>query len=369
MNRTGWAKNLDLSSKTDSPPRILEATMMAKRPATLKEVAARVGVGPSTASVVLNGAKSGTKVSEKTREAILRVARELNYRPNVLAQSLRRQRTGIIGFFSGYDGIDPRNGHIAELLYGVQTGCASQGLDLLLYTANANHSAEQIVANLADGRLDGLLVTALPGHPIMRLLAQESLPVVAIADRVPGIASILADTESAGRLQAQHLYSRGHRQVLFVPSDFPFPSALERQTTFLEEAGRLGMRVEMGSPVAGHVPRSKLDPAVQRRDERNLELLRRPSELTALLCWDDHSAYRLASAATAAGLRVPGDVAIMGYNGDLAMTELRWQLTTIRAPWDAMGAAAVAALQSATEGNPPPESTTLPVELVVGSTT
>jgi DNA-binding LacI/PurR family transcriptional regulator len=66
---------------------------------------------------------------------------------------------------------------------------------------------------------------------------------------------------------------------------------------------------------------------------------------------------------------VPGDVAIMGYNGDLAMTELRWQLTTIRAPWDAMGAAAVAALQSATEGNPPPESTTLPVELVVGSTT
>jgi LacI family transcriptional regulator len=100
-----------------------------------------------------------------------------------------------------------------------------------------------------------------------------------------------------------------------------------------------------------------------------LEFFKQPSDLSALVCWDDHSAYRLATAATAAGFRVPEDIAIMGFNGNLADAELRWQLTTIRAPWEAMGASAVTTLQAATEGTPPPESITLPVELIVGSTT
>ncbi len=82
--------------------------MRTKRAHTLRDVAERVGVGPATASVVLNGSRSGTKVSEKTREAILQAARELNYRPNALARSLRTRRTGIVGYFSGYSFIDPR---------------------------------------------------------------------------------------------------------------------------------------------------------------------------------------------------------------------------------------------------------------------
>ncbi|RYG23820.1 LacI family transcriptional regulator, partial [bacterium] len=167
----------ELRKLTRGPPlfRRMLSEVAARRPATLKEISARVGVGPSTASVVLNGAKSGTKVSEETRKAILEVARELNYRPNVVARSLRRQQTGIVGFFSGYEGVDPRNPLVAELLHGIQSGCARQGLDLLLYSANVGHSAEEIAANLSNGRLDGLVVTALPGHPITKLLTKEHL--------------------------------------------------------------------------------------------------------------------------------------------------------------------------------------------------
>lgn len=340
-----------------------------RRPVTLKEISARVGVSPSSASVVLNGAKSRTKVSEETRQAILEVARELNYRPNVLARSLRQRRTGIVGFFSGYDQIDPRNLYVAELMHGIQAGCARQGLHLLLFTPNASHAAEEVVASLADGRLDGLVVTALPGHPITKLLAQERLPVVAIADRLPGIASVLADSDAAGRLQARHLRERGHRRVLYVPSDYPFPSVLDRQASFVEEAGRLGIDVEIGTPVAGHLPREKIDAAVLRRDERIIERLLLPDRPTAIQCWEDSPAYRLASRLSSLGLNIPKDIAIMGHNGNVPAPELRWNLTTVRAPWPALGEAAVAVLHAAIEGATFPQTTVLPVELVVGATT
>lgn len=343
--------------------------MAERRAVTLKEISARVGVGPSTASVVLNGSKSGTKVSEETRRAILEVARELNYRPNAVARSLRRQRTGIVGLFSGYEGIDPRNPAAAEILRGLQVGCARQGLDLLLYSADAGHSAEQIVANLADGRLDGLIVTALPGHPIARLLAQERLPVVAIVDRLPGIASVVADAEATGRLQARHLHDRGHRRVLYAPSDFPFPSALDRQAVFAEEAGRLGIEVEVGPPVAGHVARDRADAGAQRRDERIVERLLRPDRPTVLQCWDDLAAYRLASGLAAHGVRVPQDVAVAGHGGGLTSVEPRWSLTTIRVPWQALGEAAVATLHAAIQGAAHPQTTILPIEPLAGTTT
>src|SRR4051812_370200 len=108
--------------------------MADNRPATLRQIADRVGVGPSAVAVVLNGARSGTKVSEKTRTAIQEAAKEMNYRPNVLARSLRRRRTGIVGFYSGYEFIDPRNQYIAEVMSGLQEGCGIHGLNLLLHT-------------------------------------------------------------------------------------------------------------------------------------------------------------------------------------------------------------------------------------------
>lgn len=328
-----------------------------------------MGVGPSTASVVLNGAKSGTKVSAETRRAILEVARELNYRPNVLARSLRCQRTGIVGFFSGYDGLDPRNPLVAELLHGLQSGCARQGLDLLLYSPNAGHSAEQVAANLADGRMDGLVVNALPGHPITKLLAKERLPVVALADRLPGLTGVLADWERVGRIQARHLYEKGHRHVLYVPPDYPYPSALERQASFLEEAGRLEMEVLIGTPTSGYVPREKLDSGIQRRDERVLEHLDTNPRPTAVLCWDDHAAYRLAARLTERGVRMPSDIGLMGCNGSDPYVQPGWRLSTARAPWKAMGETAIAALRARIDGAEFPQLSVLPVELLEGSTT
>jgi DNA-binding LacI/PurR family transcriptional regulator len=342
----------------------------SRRPVTLKEIAERVGVGASTASVVLNGAKSGTKVSAETRRAILQAAQELNYRPNALARSLRCRRTGIVGFFSGYEYIDPRNQYIAEVLAGLQTGCARHGLNLLLYTPHSGHPPAEVVGNLEDGRLDGLVITARPEHPINSLLAGSHLPVVAIADRIPGLPCVVADAAEGGRLQARHLFERGHRRVLYVPSDYPFPSVEERQRSFMAEAAQLGMEVVQGGPVSAHLDDFELPPEIHLRlVPDDLEKLKGPGRATAVQCWDDTPAYRIASQLADLGYRVPFDVAVSGYNGCAHSAEPRWNLTTVRADWPSVAAAAVEVLHACIEGLEFSDTTVSPVELIIGATT
>ncbi|CAN5486056.1 substrate-binding domain-containing protein [soil metagenome] len=340
--------------------------MSIKKPATLKEIAAHAGVGTAAASVVLNGAKSGTRVSEVKREVILRVARELNYRPNGLARSLRMRRTGIVGYFSGYECIDPRNEYIAAIMGGLQAGCASLGLDFLLYTPHVDLSPESVVANLSNGRLDGLIVTARPEHPISSLLAEAHLPVVAIADPLPNIPTVMADSCHGGRLQARHLAERGHKKVLYAPADYPFLSVLDRYECFREEANALGIEVIDGRPVHGY------HPEIGRRESRlhpdDLALFERSDAPTAVLAWDDAPAYRIATQLADAGLHVPENVAVVGYNGCIPATEPRWRLSTVRAPWHQVGQTAIRTLHRLIEGEEIPFLTMLPVEMIAGGT-
>lgn len=343
--------------------------MAQHRPVTLRDIADRVGVGPATVSVVLNGSRSGTKVSETTRAAVLKAASELNYRPNALARSLRTRRTGIIGFFSGYQYVDPRNEYIASVISGMQAGCQANDLDLLLYTPQVSHTAEDIVRNLADGRFDGLVVTARPEHPIAHLLASAQLPVVAIADPLPDLPCVLADAAEGGRLQARYLARKGHKKVLYVPSDYPFLSVLDRYEGFFEEATCLGMEVVMATPVSGHGPVA--DWEVERSvklSEADMSCLQSEHPCTAIQCWDDAPAYRIASQLAEAGISVPQQVAVMGYNGCTTSVEPRWKLTTICANWPQVGETAVQVLAAMIQGRNYATETVLPVHLVEGNT-
>jgi len=344
--------------------------MAQERPVTLRDIANRVGVGTATVSVVLNGAKSGTKVSQATRAAVIEAANELNYRPNAVARSLRTRRTGIIGFFSGYQYLDPRNEYIASVISGMQAGCQANDLDLLLYTPHVSHTPENIVSNLADGRFDGLIVTARPEHDIAHLLTSARLPVVAIADALPGLPSVMADACEGGRLQARHLAAKGHKRVVYVPADYPFLSVLDRFKAFCDEADALGLEVITTTPMGAHGPIASWEAeraAVLTAGD--LQLLEGSNRCTAIQCWDDAPAYRIATQLAELGYRVPDDVAVVGYNGCTASVEPRWALTTICANWPHVGETAVRVLSAMINGLDFPQETILPVELIQGSTT
>ncbi|HWD39834.1 MAG TPA: LacI family DNA-binding transcriptional regulator [Fimbriimonas sp.] len=344
--------------------------MSTSKPATLKEIALRAGVNTAAVSVVLNGSRSTSRVSAANREAVLRAAAELNYRPNGLARSLRKRRTGIIGYFSGYQALDPRNAYIAEVMSGLQAACVRLELDLLLYTPHRDLSPEMVVNSVSDGRLDGVIVTARNDHPIVPLLARAHLPVVAIADLLPDIPSVVADSGEGGRLQARHLHEEGHRHVLYLPADFPFASVLERQSEFVNQAGRLGMKVTFGRSIHGYHPElSSVESKNMRMPDEDLDRLRGPDRATCVLCWDDTPAFRVASQLSDLGFGIPKDVAVMGFNGCFSSTEPRWNLSTIRAPFREMASIAVDTLHRAIDRQEVLSVQVLPVELIKGATT
>ena len=334
--------------------------MRSKRAHTLRDVAERVGVGPATVSVVINGSRSGTKVSERTREAILQAARELNYRPNALARSLRTSRTGIVGYFSGYSFIDPRNPYIAEVMAGLQSACAERGLDLLLYTPHAGHTAEEIAANLANGRLDGLILSAREDHPIVPLLVDSHLPVVAISDALAGVPSVVPDSAEGGRLQARHLHALGHRDVLYLPADNDFPSVREREMALRDEATALGIRVRTGEAIPGFRLPGEALPPIPAVDLAHLD-----ASCTVVVVWDDGPAYRYLDMLAAAGR---SDVSVIGYNGCQPTVAPRWDLTTVRAHWPTAAARAIAVLDDLIAGHDVAPLTILPIDLISGAT-
>jgi DNA-binding LacI/PurR family transcriptional regulator len=336
----------------------------ARRAPTLRDVAAAARVDKTTVSVVLNGNKSGTRVSDATRRRIEAAAVELGYQPNAIARSLRTQRTGVIGFYSGHEFVNAHDLYLSEIISGLQDSCNAFRYDLLLHSAFRVHSTEALYAELANGKVDGLLLFASGDDALVNLLAASTMPAVAITDSVPNLPSVVVDDAEGGRLAARHLAAKGHRRVLYStagPLSRAYISVVRRLEAFRETAAALGMTVLEAPAVDGNARLS---------DEQRALLTAPPGERpTAAVCWTDGAAHRIMKESRALGLRVPDDLAVIGYNGITTEFEPSYTLTTIRAPWSDVARTAVGQVVDRLRGKPIPGETVLPVTLVEGDTT
>jgi DNA-binding LacI/PurR family transcriptional regulator len=327
----------------------------------MSDVAHLAGVHRVTASVVLNKAEARTRVSEATRQRILEAARQLGYQPNAMALALRRRRTDIIGFYCGYNA----NAHdlfTAEVINGLQKGCAAHHKDLLLYGDFEGRSADEIYAAVVNGKIDGLVMIPSPIKPVTDRLVDSHLPIVAIADSLPTIVSVVVDDAAGSRLLAEHLTGKGHRRIMYRKDLFSHTSAVRRLATFKEVATAHGAEVIESLPA---------DPGYGLSAEEQAHL-RAPAGVrpTAVVCWQDTNAFTLLDHCERLGLRVPHDVAVAGFDGILPRARLAYRLTTVRAPWEQVAQKAVEMLLALMGGEEDlPQETVFPVELVVGDTT
>src|SRR5579884_4297185 len=120
-------------------------------PVTSKDIANRLGLSQPTVSRILNGTP-GYRVSPATRQRVLDMARQLEYRPNAVARSLRHRKTNIVGFYTGYGVLNARNPYLAALLGGLQQACDHERLDILLHGVYRGKSTDDIYGELVDGR-------------------------------------------------------------------------------------------------------------------------------------------------------------------------------------------------------------------------
>ena len=328
---------------------------------TIKDIAERVGVGSSAVSAVLSRSPSRhVRVSEATRARILEAAQQMRYRPNGLARSLRAQKTDVLGVYVTPGYLNPDVVFSSQIIGGLHRGCYAHDKDLLLHGIHQNRPAEEIYAELADGRIDGLILYASPADPVVERLAASSFPVVALVDALAGVPSVVADDAGGSRLLAERLARKGHRRVLYVAGGPHLVSAVRRWQGFQIAAAAHGMEVTEFYPSSRH----------ERLADTDLGWLDWPrsERPTAAVCWNDLTAYYLLEQCRRRGVRVPEDLAVMGFDG-LPSHTLNRQLTTIRAPWLQIAGAAIPLLLRRIDGAQIPEETVLPVELIAGDTT
>jgi LacI family transcriptional regulator len=327
---------------------------------TTKDIARHLGISQSTVSRALSETGSHL-ISPETRRRVEEAARELEYSPNAVARSLRRGRTDVIGFYSGYGSLDARIQFLSEIIGGLQIGCNAHRKHLLLHGDFAHRTAEQVHHELVSGQIDGLILLTPPQDFLVEQLAKSHLPAVALVDAVPQLPSVVADEAQGAQLLAQHLAARGHRHVMYRGAKHGSESTVRRETCFIEEAQRHGIQTTL--------TRAQTHDDLLSDEEKSLLAQTDKNRPTAAVCWQDYSAHLLLRYCRDNNIAVPQRLAVTGFNGFWQEAPTRWELTTIRAPWLQVAQRAVEILMQKIEGESAPLLTALPVELLPGNST
>lgn len=301
-----------------------------ERRATIQDVAHEAGVGKVTVSYVLNGHADRARISEPTRRRVIQAAERLAYRPHAAARSLRRRRADAIAVVFQYaDLFRATSAFIPELMSGVCDACVELGLDVVLHTRRFDDPAHEAAA-LADGRVDGALVLRDEGDALLPLLAASPLPVVHFFTKgSPGEVFLDLDNVAGGRLAARHLLDLGHARLGMFLAPTGATSAHERREGFLAEAPNARLYAAGSDGLAAWV---------------------RAEGITALFAWSDDLAFESVRALQAAGLRVPEDVSVVGFDSSPACEMFAPALTSIRQPVREMASRAVALLHARLAG-------------------
>jgi len=294
------------------------------------DVARLAGVSTATVSFVLNKSP-GQTISDETRERVLQAVAELGYRPNRTAQGLRRGRSATIGFVSH----DADFGEFAaSAIRGAHEACMAQGNVLLLVnTGGSNRQAEQMIVDLLDRQADALIFAAVGTRSVVLPEAARRVPTVllncfASHDPVP---AVLPDEERSGREATQALLGLGHVEIAYLTGS---PSL------WATKARLRGYRRALRD--AGHNPRDQTVLAGNYHVDSGYDLVRvllqRGRLPTAIMCGNDRMAVGALLGLLEAGVRVPDDVSVMGYDDQFQLAaEVRPALSTVRLPYDAMG--------------------------------
>ena len=290
-------------------------------------------------SVVLNGSRSGTRVSQATRQQIVEIARELNYQPNSVARSLARRATHIFGFYSGFDYFDARNPFVAEMTAGLLDACARCKRDLLLHTVFRGQVIDGLYDELLSGKVDGLVVWAPDDDPLVALLRDSRLPVVSVVETLPPFPSVGVAEHNGAYEIGRYLFDRGHRSIIYLTPGAQPPSRGRRLEGMQQAAAENGMALQVTADLASAEVQEAL-------------ALPHSSELrpTAIACWNDMVAYQALSYCRRAGIAVPQEIAITGFDGIELPIEQDVRLTTVRAPWAQVASTAVTYLVDLLEG-------------------
>ncbi|QDD88356.1 LacI family DNA-binding transcriptional regulator [Pseudomonas oryzihabitans] len=285
--------------------------------ATIKDVAARAGISYTTVSHVVNNTRP---VSPGVREKVEAAIAELGYVPSGVARSLRSQATGTFGVLVP-NAVNP---YFAELARGIEDHCERQGYSVIL--CNSDDDAEKqlrYLRVLRERRIDGLVVATVDGDPrFAEALAGLRIPLVLVDRPLEGVQAghIRIDHQHGGLLATRHLLELGHRRIACIGGPADSPVARERVTGYQQALAEADV-------AAGPVRHCPFTAAAGHTAAR--ELLAQPDRPTAIFAGNDTIALGVLRAAAEAGLTVPGQLSVVGFDDIELSRYLYPALTTI----------------------------------------
>jgi DNA-binding LacI/PurR family transcriptional regulator len=345
------------------PPHYHRAVPAQPRRPTIVDVAHRAGVSRQTVSNVVNGRHGLMAAGTRTR--VEQAMSDLGYHRHAAARSLRSARTRTLALLL----VDAGRGFLADpmtsmLLSGVGDVLVDRGYGLLIQSGRPGAAAQELLLPLLEARADGALLL-LSGAPADRRACMDAvgaagLPAMALGDtleRAPLPVASTADRDG-GRAVTGLLLARGHARVGFVAARVPWPMIEERLQGYREAHAERG-REPAPELLAFHGDWDA--PSGATLAARLLDL---PEPPTAIVAGNDLLAAGVLREAARRGLRVPGDLAVTGYD-DFAFAEfLEPPLTTVRVPGYELGRQAAERLIARVEDGTPLRSLVLPVEVV-----
>ena len=329
---------------------------------TLKELGRLAGVHPSTVARVLND-DPHQRVSEEVRARIIALAREHGYQPNNLARSLRTKRSFVVGTVIP----DIANPFFAILFRGVEDAMAAGGYSVIMANTDDEEAREQRSITMLRGRqVDGLLLATTRRHdPTIEALEAAEFPFVLVnrhTDPIPGNA-VVPDDHAGAVAAVEHLIALGHRRIAHIAGPDEMSTGYTRRQGYLDTIKRHRLPLDPDLVVLGSYRESGGYAAMRR-------LLGLPLPPTAVFAVNDLAAAGAIRAIEEAGLQVPRDISIVGFNDLSAVIGTARLLTTVRLPLQEMGAAAAERLLAHITGkNVSPKPVVIPVELVVRQST
>jgi LacI family transcriptional regulator len=304
---------------------------------THRDVARRAGVSPSVVSYVINNGPRAA--SPEARARVLAAIEELDYHPNAVARGLRSQRTLTIGFIaSDYSPLDV---FVSPYSAGVLTGLAaelkSNGYYLLVHPLLIGEDLGPLGRLLRSGRMDGVVVRLVdagpPNDALLELIQTAGLPCVCLecpVDPRLGFGSVLFDNKCGAYDATKYLLQQGHRRIAHLQGDPLYDSARARR-----EGYELALR-EAGLQVDPHlIAGDSWDPTTA--DTPVGTLMDQHEPPTAIFAANDSLAFRAVQVLRADGLRIPQDVAIVGFDDIPLAQEMLPPLTTMRIPLAEIG--------------------------------